>query len=439
MFSRSSRPPRNGKYVGEMILSVILTETLESSENNSNSSTVHKSEAKPVEIDGQHKIYSVAFFVDGKHVVSGGKEGKIRRWRVEDGREVGSPMDAGNEIYNLAVSRDGKWIVSGTRSGELGVWYVLRHKKVTEWRGHGGRVYAVDISPDGERIATGSGDGTACVWSFSTGQQLLVLEHNASVIAAQLSPNGRLIATATWELSNNSVRVYDSQSGNLLVDVPFTVTAFSLNPPLVWVSNSKYLFALSNKGRINYLAASTGTTLSSWPIHSTNNPGSIALASNGTFIAASACSSVSLWDTTTHKQIGSIIDHPYDIRSIAISANDDIVIGGGKAITLRNIRNMLPSSYHTDVSAIASNARCVGFVLITKLHRWQQQMLCEQETQRMNAEKAGFEETIQPPSVQESSSTFIGTLTCASLTLVFIRQQNCGSREDRPAAPQPAL
>ena len=45
----------------------------------------------------------------------------------------------------------------------------------------------------------------------------------------------------------------------------------------------------------------------------------------------------------------------------------------------------------------------------------------EQEAQRTNAEKAGNEETIQPLSVQESSSTFVGTLTCTSLTMMFIR------------------
>ena len=57
----------------------------------------------------------------------------------------------------------------------------------------------------------------------------------------------------------------------------------------------------------------------------------------------------------------------------------------------------------------------------------------------MKAERAGLGETIQSLTVQESSSTFFGTLTCASLTVMFIRQQNYGSREDRPATPQAAL
>ena len=46
----------------------------------------------------------------------------------------------------------------------------------------------------------------------------------------------------------------------------------------------------------------------------------------------------------------------------------------------------------------------------------------------MKAENAGLEATIESLRVQEeSSSVFISTLTCASLTLMFIRQQNCGA------------
>ena len=314
--------------------------------------TFHKNEAKPIEIVGWHEIYSVAFLGEGKHIVSGGKEGKIRRWRTEDGNEVETPMDARSQVSNIAVSRDGKWIVSGAVSGELTVWDSESHKEVVRWQGHSEVVVAVDISLDGTRIATGSGDFTACVWSLTTVQRLLgPLEHNANLIAAKFSPDGRLIATATWR---SSVWVYDIQNGRILVDVPIEV-ANHRNQSLVWVSNSKYLFALSRDGKISYLGVSTGSTLFSWPIHSNidNQPGCIALANNGTFIAASAGSSVSFWDTTTHKQIGSTINHTTEVMVMAISVNDDLAIGGGKVITLRNKRDMLPSSYHKDVSALA--------------------------------------------------------------------------------------
>ena len=348
MKSRKSRLSKKGRYVGETFKSVVLT--------------IYKNEVQPIESVGQHEINSVAFLADGKHIVSGGKEGMIRRWRVEDGKEVETPMDARSDVNNIAVSRDGKWIVSGTISGELMVWDAKSELKVTEWKGHSDWVVAVDVSPDGKRIATGSNDATLCVWSLWTGKRLLgPLEHKDSVVAAKFSPNGCFIATAAW--LPNSVRIYNSQSGDLLVDLPVGV-ASRFNQSLVWASNSKNLFALSH-GKINYIDASTGTTLSSWSIPSSSAFGCIALPNKGTFIAASADSSVSFWDTTTHKQIGSIINHTHNIESMAISANYDFVIGGGKAITLRNVCDELPSSYCEDVSALPRRFVVRDLFLIT--------------------------------------------------------------------------
>jgi hypothetical protein len=64
--------------------------------------------------------------VNGKwHIVSDGKEGKIDVGRrIEDGKEVGTPMDAA-PVIDIAVAHDGKWVV-------VTVWNAAeRHSKVT--------------------------------------------------------------------------------------------------------------------------------------------------------------------------------------------------------------------------------------------------------------------------------------------------------------------
>ena len=262
-------------------------------------------------------------------------------------------MVAGGDILNIAVSRDGKWVVSGTRIGLVTVWNAESYLKVTEWKAHNDAVGAIDVSPDGTRIATGSNDKTLCVWALSTGKQLLgPLEHVMEVVAAKFSPNGRLIATATW---NRDVRVYDSQNGGLLGEFgPVGLGVNSgLNQSLAWASDSKQLFALSRDGHVHCLDVFTGTTLLKWAIHSSDNARCIALAGNDTFIAVSANSSVSFWDTATREQIGSVIEHTHDIWSMAISSNYDVVIAGHNRITLRGLCHILPSRYfhHVCVSA----------------------------------------------------------------------------------------
>ena len=304
-----------------------------------------------MEINHRDDIYLVALHVDGKQVVSGGKEQKIRCWRVEDGMEVGTPMDAGGIVWNVAVSRDGKWIVSGTESGQVMVWNAESHEKVTDFKAHNNCMRALDLSPDGTQIATGSDDKTVCLWSLQTGQQLFYpLQHRFFVAAAKLSPHGYCLATAMW--FRHSIRMY-YYSQNLSFDVPIRVT-LSENQSLTWTSDSSQLFALSYDGKIHCISVPNDTTLSQWPIYNSSIPMCITLASNDTFIAVSAESSFSFWDVGTYKQIGSIIKHTADIESVAISANYDIAVGGGKTITLRSLCDILSSPYSDHVSAIAS-------------------------------------------------------------------------------------
>ncbi|KAF8547368.1 hypothetical protein OG21DRAFT_1490282 [Imleria badia] len=296
-------------------------------------------------------------------------------------------MAAGSVVGNVAASRDGKKVVSGTWSGLVTVWNAENHEKVTEFKAHSNWVRAVDVSPDGTRIATGSQDSTACVWSLSTGERLLgPLGHGGGwVVAAKFSPNGCLIATAT--LDPNAVWVYDSRNGRHLVDgIPIRVNA-ALNNSLAWASDSKQLFVLAHDGNINCLDASTGTTLSTWPIHS-NYGMCISLASNGTFIAASAGSSVSFWDTTTREQIGSVIEFTHDIWTMAISANCDLVISGDKRITFRSLCGILPSYYYAALLTVADH------IVLLEKNRDLRNELAESE-RAANAQKKSLNEIIR--------------------------------------------
>ena len=197
--------------------------------------------------------------------MSGHHEGMIRTWRIQDGNEVGKPMNAGSAVYDIAVSRDGKWIVSGTENGLMTVWNAKTrksHEKSTKFK-HASRVNAVDVSPNGTKIASGSDDKTIFVWSLATNQRLLgALKHDNWVTGAKFSPDGCLIATATW--NHDSVRVYNSQNGHLLIDVPIQVKSY-LNQSLTWAIDGKQLFVLSHDGNIHYLDPSRGTRSQNGP------------------------------------------------------------------------------------------------------------------------------------------------------------------------------
>ena len=223
--------------------------------------------------------------------MSGSQEGKNRRWRVEDDRHVGTPVDGGSAVLSITVSRDGKWVVSGTISGLVTVWNAESHSKVTEWKAHNNEVWAVDVSRD-ETIATGSKGRTLCIYSAPSNATTTWLRSRFHQMDASSSlPRGNTtlswstaVRTAVSSSSSQSqlARLYPSPGpaiasdylsylttatsavstcppGPLSRNGPFTVvttqgashwqaTACSLQPPQVHQSHSGTLRRTSESG-----------------------------------------------------------------------------------------------------------------------------------------------------------------------------------------------
>ena len=124
--------------------------------------------------------------------------------------------------------------------------------------------------------------------------------------------------------TSQSVQVWDSKDGHLLVDIPAMVISW-YNNCLWWFNN--HLFVVSGS-KIKQLDASTGSTVSEWPVPNSDFYSCIAIPRHGKFIAYSTSRSVTFWDTSTHLQIG-LIEHTEEICSIALSPdNRSLAIGG---------------------------------------------------------------------------------------------------------------
>ena len=328
--------------------------------------TTHRLPDHPslLEINSSEKrICSVLFAEGGKQVLSGGDEGVIRRWRVDDGQELGRLIRVeGARVCAAAVSPDGKWLVVGlsrlnSNDGKtsLRVWDARTHAKVLDIKGHTNTVLAVDVSPDSTKLATGSSDKTACIWNITTGERLVgPLKHENYVVAVRFSPNGDRVATATAaensadEKTAKSIRIYDSNNGQQLVlfDIPFMVAAMMTS--LAWTSDGRQLFATSYS-RVKQFNTSSGSLLKEWPVPGGGWLGSVVLSRNQKFAVIVAGKSLSIWDTSTYKQIGAVIKHTSDVWWIALSPNDDQIATGEEngRVTLRNLRDILPVPYLT--------------------------------------------------------------------------------------------
>ena len=292
-----------------------------------------------MEIDTHTGVKALTFTVNGEYLLSASDDKRdIQVWRVEDGRHI-AKMEMTrhfNSVNSLAVSKDGKWIAAATWAGII-VWDAKTYKQVSVF--DNGTIYAVDFSHNSSRLVSGSYDGTATVWDIATHKQVLSIHHERTVVAVKYSSHGGQIVTAI----PNSVRIWDSNDGCLLVDIQVTVTP-DYNTGLLWFND--HLFVVSDR-KIKEFEASSGVTVSEWP--ATNISGSSCIAlSHGKLIAYSTKRAVTFWDTSTHTQFG-LIQYPSDIISIAFSPDTRFLAIGGRdgKITIRNLKDELFPSYST--------------------------------------------------------------------------------------------
>lgn len=72
---------------------------------------------------------------------------------------------------------------------------------------HNDTVEALTLSPDGKLLATASDDNTAAIWDIQSGQRLARAEHDSGVRYVAFAPDGKAVATASRDKTAGIVEV----------------------------------------------------------------------------------------------------------------------------------------------------------------------------------------------------------------------------------------
>ncbi len=162
-------------------------------------------------------ISSLAFAPDGKSLAVG-RFSDVELFGLPDRTVTRRLGPHRGRINSVRFSTDGALLVVGAgepgAAGEARIWRMADGGLVGSFAGHMDSIYAASLSPDGKLLATSSYDQQIKLWDVSSGEELRTLSgHNDAVFDLAFRPDGKILASASGD---RTVKLWDVASGERL-------------------------------------------------------------------------------------------------------------------------------------------------------------------------------------------------------------------------------
>ncbi len=200
----------------------------------------------------------------------------------------------------------------------------------TTLEGHTDLVWSVAFSPNGKILASASWDETVRLWSVDTSKLLHTLRGHTDVVnGIAFSPDGNTLASGSWD---GTIRLWNPRNGKLkrtLTEHRGGVTSVAFSP------DGETLASGSADQTIRLWNTTTWKLEKTFRGH-TDVVDTIAFSPDGAILASgSRDATIRLWNPDNEKNIKTLIGHTDEVLRMAFSPDGAILASGSRDQTVR--------------------------------------------------------------------------------------------------------
>jgi WD40 repeat protein len=236
--------------------------------------------------------------------------------------KAGPAVQFDEEVFSVSFSPDGRRLLvvlgsSGARVAEAQVREATTGKLVGRPIRHGFGVKEATFSPDGKKILTiGYSESTyqhrtARVWDAATGEPIgepMPSVQGSNVTFASFSPDSQRILTASSKLGeDDGTQVWNAVTGEAISQPMRHEGSFLEIKQARFSPDGRQVVTVTSRGLFQVWDAHTGARIGEPSDFSPNEICCVAFTEKGPRVMTVFRNSATMWDVTTHKELGTVV------------------------------------------------------------------------------------------------------------------------------------